>query len=636
MSPASKRMKLENGSSTGNPLEPSATINDLPSEIMKNIFSFVGKGSYYFIGPISKDFCFNYLTMDVIEDNVAHKMDYLQAIDRNKITTAEAVASSFDLAGYCFFKAPENFQIQIVEKAISEGNVEVVEMGHAMGIDVKKLLPCKFTVREIVEMRNFEMLKFLIEMDFIRKDCLPGLILAAANNNQLEVLKWLHENNLCTDGFRDIIFDGATLGGNIEIVKWTESTFKCRRPKWHSKNAVESDNIELVKYLNSRTWDVSAFSIAASNGNIELLQYLFENECPHDNPEIYTAIANKSNHEKVLEVIQWLYEHEVPWDEETCRTLIEMKNLKALKFAISNGCPWHEDSLEEAILSGNLEVVEYCLTNGCSVGSIDDCHYAMGNEDHDRALRTLKLLRKFSVPWSEETCLAAARAGNLQALKWAVSQCCPWDKEDVADYAAEHGHTDVIKWSRSQGCQWHRDFSARAASGGHLETLKYLISEGCQRGGFTFLEAMKSGNIALVEYCVGKKFSTKRTKNRLYEYAIKYFKDPIPVLQLLQKYEYPWHPSACKAAVHNGDLKLLRWLHFNGCAWDEDTWNEALENQDFDILRYIVNENGSTLKAVELKDQLRNLGLPSTGKKADLVTRLMEYVTTFDTSSRIS
>ena len=26
-------------------LEPSATMNDLPSEVMKNIFSFVGKGN---------------------------------------------------------------------------------------------------------------------------------------------------------------------------------------------------------------------------------------------------------------------------------------------------------------------------------------------------------------------------------------------------------------------------------------------------------------------------------------------------------------------------------------------------------------------------------------------------------------
>ena len=44
---ARKKMRLEDGgsSSVEAPLEPSATMNDLPSEVMKNIFSFVGKGN---------------------------------------------------------------------------------------------------------------------------------------------------------------------------------------------------------------------------------------------------------------------------------------------------------------------------------------------------------------------------------------------------------------------------------------------------------------------------------------------------------------------------------------------------------------------------------------------------------------
>ena len=75
---ARKRMRLEEGgrsSVEGAILKPSATIYDLPSEVMKNIFSFVGKGNYCFVAPVSKDFCFNYITMDVIEDKFAHKMD---------------------------------------------------------------------------------------------------------------------------------------------------------------------------------------------------------------------------------------------------------------------------------------------------------------------------------------------------------------------------------------------------------------------------------------------------------------------------------------------------------------------------------------------------------------------------------
>jgi hypothetical protein len=81
MNPARKRMKLEDSNTF---LEPSATMNDLPSEVLKNIFGYVGKGNYYFIGPVSKDFCFHYLTMDVIEDKFAHKMDCQLAIGKKQ------------------------------------------------------------------------------------------------------------------------------------------------------------------------------------------------------------------------------------------------------------------------------------------------------------------------------------------------------------------------------------------------------------------------------------------------------------------------------------------------------------------------------------------------------------------------
>ena len=77
--------------------ESTATMNDLPPEVMKNIFGYVGKGNFCFLGLVSKDFCYDYLTLDVIEDRNAHKLNFMLALDRNKLTTVDAASSSLDV-----------------------------------------------------------------------------------------------------------------------------------------------------------------------------------------------------------------------------------------------------------------------------------------------------------------------------------------------------------------------------------------------------------------------------------------------------------------------------------------------------------------------------------------------------------
>lgn len=70
---STKRMKYDRNCSAADEslvqMLPSSSIHDLPTDLIKNIFRFVGKGSYCFIGPVSKDFCYNYLTIDLSEDS---------------------------------------------------------------------------------------------------------------------------------------------------------------------------------------------------------------------------------------------------------------------------------------------------------------------------------------------------------------------------------------------------------------------------------------------------------------------------------------------------------------------------------------------------------------------------------------
>ena len=365
--------------------------------------------------------------------------------------------------------------------------------------------------------------------------------------------------------------------------------FNCRRIEYlgedHLDHKAKSDGLELVQYLRSQeiSWGEQTFRVAAKIGNLTFLQYLLDTGCPHEDPRICSNAVEIKDHEKALEVLQLLQEHDVPWNENSCATAARRGNLKALKYARSKDCPWDENCIIQALKYYHQDIVEYCVQNGCPIGTNDICHYAMEDEVYDRAYRMLKLLRRNSVPWSRETCFDAARKGNFQALKWAVSNGCSWDRQDCAYYAAEYGDIEVLKWMRSQSCEWDEEISAKAAKKGHLETLKWLKSEGCPFGRFTFLAAISSENYAIVEYCIENDVPFD---DRIYERVIEETSDPIPIIKLLRNSDYPWHLNACTQAAFNEDLDILRWLRFNDCPWDESVCNEAVKNSNLEILKF--------------------------------------------------
>ncbi|GFH53327.1 hypothetical protein CTEN210_09803 [Chaetoceros tenuissimus] len=595
MTQARKRMRLEDGSSTSEALQPSATMNDLPSEVVKNIFSFVGKGNYCFVAPVSKEFCYNYLTMDVIEDKFAHKMDCQLAIGKNKFTTAEAASSSFELAEYCFFEAPDDFLKKIVKNAIRKGKRDILELGHAMGIDVEELTRFNTEFREIAEKGDIDMFKLLLEKDVEISSWLYQILPAAASNNQLQLLKWLHRNNLCQGPeCKSYVVLEAIKNGNMQMFKWAQNVFNCHRIEYVGHDFLDhtakSDGLELIQYLRSQeiSWGEQTFRFAAKIGNISFLQYLVDTGCPHEDPSIYTHAMEIKDNEKALEVLQWLHQHGVPWNENTCFKAVEKGNLQALKYLRSNDCPWNDSCLIKAIENHHQDIVEYCIQNSCPFGNYDICRYAMYDEDHDRALKMLKLLRKNSVPWGLETCTTAARKNNFQALQWAFSQGCAWDRQMCACYAAERGNIEALNWIKSQGHEWDEEISARAAKKGHLETLKFLKSQGCPFGGGTFRAAISSGYYTIIEYCIENDIPFD---DYTYADAIEDTTDPIPIIKLLRNSGYPWHRSACARAAMVEDIDILRWLRFNGCPWDESVCNEAVTSNDLEILKY-ARENG--------------------------------------------
>ena len=127
----------------------------------------------------------------------------------------------------------------------------------------------------------------------------------------------------------------------------------------------------------------------------------------------------------------------------------------------------------EAATKGNLEMLKWARENGCPW----DGRTCVVAAFHGH-LEMLKWARENGCPWDECTCAVAAQNGHLEMLKWARENGCPWDVL-TCTYAAGNGHLEVLKWARENGCPWDFWTSSLARWCRHLEVLKWALENGC-------------------------------------------------------------------------------------------------------------------------------------------------------------
>jgi hypothetical protein len=94
--------------------------------------------------------------------------------------------------------------------------------------------------------------------------------------------------------------------------------------------------------------------------------------------------------------------------------------------------------------------------------------------------------------WDENTCVEAARIGNLEILKWAHTSGCPWNENTCEALARRGGRDDLtlLQWARNNGCPWNSrvwengcpwdaDVCVEAARMDHLPILVWAREDGC-------------------------------------------------------------------------------------------------------------------------------------------------------------
>jgi hypothetical protein len=106
-------------------------------------------------------------------------------------------------------------------------------------------------------------------------------------------------------------------------------------------------------------------------------------------------------------------------------------------------------------------------------------------------------------PWTEKTCAAVARGGNLEVLQWAMGHDCPTDAATCLA-AARGGHLTLLQWMHEQypPCLWKAgpEICPAAARGGHLEVLQWLREKGCPWEGRVCMCAAAKGHLDVLRW----------------------------------------------------------------------------------------------------------------------------------------
>jgi len=68
-------------------------------------------------------------------------------------------------------------------------------------------------------------------------------------------------------------------------------------------------------------------------------------------------------------------------------------------------------------------------------------------------------------------------------------------------------------------------------------------------------------------------------------------KGNLECLKYLHENGCPWNENCSKYASKYGHLEVLKYLHENGCLWNEDCCEYASSNGHLEVLKYL-NDNG--------------------------------------------
>jgi len=169
------------------------------------------------------------------------------------------------------------------------------------------------------------------------------------------------------------------------------------------------------------------------------------------------------------------------------------------------------------------------------------------------------------------SCANAAGKGHLEILIYLREKSCSWDGRTYIN-AITSGNIELIEWVRNNGLNVAINALQIAFEFGHLHVIRYLIDNNFDRW---------NGNINGYNNLYFRTF-TKLAAS----------KGCIESLRWSQSLEQPlpFHIECCHEAASNGFLDCLKWCLDNNCLWYELPASVVVvvENGHLNVLKFLI------------------------------------------------
>jgi hypothetical protein len=332
---------------------------------------------------------------------------------------------------------------EVVKCPWDEGScIEAAEAGHLECLQYLREHGCEWseaTFTAAARVGQLESLKYLHA-----NDCPYSLdvSVAAADRGHLEALKFLHEHGYAFSP--DVSKMAARYW--LDCVRYLVETLGYDITRVELIEMVMHGSLDCLEYAFAKVGDMfrehndELCMYAAWEGQESSIKFIIDRVgAPKEWISSTCANAARAGH---LDCLTYLHKLSCPMDEQVSCSAAVGGHLECLKFAMKHTKPVYE-IMESAARNGHLDCLRYGYMNYCP---LEEGLLNTAAENYKDDIDCIRYLALTGLAWDEETCIRAARAGNIAVLRCLHENGCPWDtrllatdSEECRNYAIENG-----------------------------------------------------------------------------------------------------------------------------------------------------------------------------------------------------
>jgi hypothetical protein len=217
----------------------------------------------------------------------------------------------------------------------------------------------------------------------------------------------------------------------------------------------------------------------------------------------------------------------------------------------------------------SMPLLQEAVKCGLKLQSDPAVQYNAGQHASTTVLKSARKNRMLA--WTEAVSDGAARSGVVSKLKWLLKQQgCPTRTYTLLQHAATGGSIPTLRWLKQQPRVYFDKHTARcAARAGNLDALKYLLIENCPIDQWAAHAAAEEGHLDTLRFLHERNCPYYKEDIGLWAAL----GGSVPVLQWLAELlaERYWSAATWQGMLNNagtrGHLAAAKWLREHGAEW---------------------------------------------------------------------